>query len=75
MMNFHYVQHMENDAPICAVTSENYSGSSPKTIRHSEYTAYKAGHSYTLKKLEHWTSECSQLHAQSHAFANDNLCQ
>ena len=31
---------------------------------HSEYTQYTAGHIYTLKNLEHWTSECSKSHAQ-----------
>ena len=41
----------------------------------SEDTEYKAGHSYTLKNLEHWTSECCQSHADRHAFANGNLCQ
>ena len=35
---------------------------------------YKAGHSYTLKHLEHWTAECSQSHARRHGFSNGNLC-
>ena len=35
---------------------------------------YKAGHSYILTNLEHWTAECSQSHARLHGFSNVNLC-